>query len=361
MGTAYEKNIGTVVTTANGHSSRTGTERADVTNKEKSVLADVTPGTAAAGKALVLDSSGNIDSVSGIVADTVEVVGSGGSSQSDVSAPLVVAQASGHPHAELYRASADVTEARLYLSKARGVADSPAVVSNGDELGTVVFRGYDGSSFLSGAAIVAEVNATPGASDMPTRLIFQTAADGASFPSGRWYIDHAGAMLPWAGSTYPVGSASKPVSAVYTDAINFGDEDLDTYDEGTWTPTLGFATAGDESWTLDVQSGAYTRIGRLVIASCRVRASAMSYTTASGVLKVKGLPFTVANAPHTMMGPVHLSYVANNYPGLAAKANATETTFGIDYADVTGIGNISTAQITTGETPEVRATCIYYV
>lgn len=76
-----------------------------------------------------------------------------------------------------------------------------------------------------------------------------------------------------------------------TDAItgiNFGGSTLNAYSERqTWTPTVIGATSGEASYT--VQSGLYTRIGDMVMASFR-----MDFTknTISGTVRIGGLPVT---------------------------------------------------------------------
>lgn len=65
---------------------------------------------------------------------------------------------------------------------------SHTVVASGDALGVVRFSGSDGTNFIRGAQIVAQVDGTPGPSDMPGRLIFSTTADGASSPTERYRI-----------------------------------------------------------------------------------------------------------------------------------------------------------------------------
>jgi hypothetical protein len=70
-----------------------------------------------------------------------------------------------------------------------------AVVANNDSLGTISFVGDDGTDLASrGASISCFVDGTPGADDMPGRLVFSTTADGnatpanacASLPQGSW-------------------------------------------------------------------------------------------------------------------------------------------------------------------------------
>jgi len=66
------------------------------------------------------------------------------------------------------------------------------VVASGDEMGQISFQGSDGTEFVEGANIRAEVDGTPGANDMPGRLVFSTTADGAANPTERMRIDSAG-------------------------------------------------------------------------------------------------------------------------------------------------------------------------
>ena len=81
-------------------------------------------------------------------------------------------------------------EVNLYKTRATSVAHS--VVSSGDYLGSVNFRGSDGTNFLVGARIDAIVDATPGSNDLPSRLVFSTTEDGASSPTESLRITNAG-------------------------------------------------------------------------------------------------------------------------------------------------------------------------
>jgi hypothetical protein len=61
----------------------------------------------------------------------------------------------------------------IALAKSRGTtAGSNTIVTSGDGLGRVSFQGSDGSEFVEAAVIQAEVDGTPGANDMPGRLVF---------------------------------------------------------------------------------------------------------------------------------------------------------------------------------------------
>jgi hypothetical protein len=82
------------------------------------------------------------------------------------------------------------------LQKSRGGSDgSMTVVASGDRLGSVNFLGADGTNFIRAAAINGEVDGTPGANDMPGRLVFSTTADGASSPTERVRINSTGQLL----------------------------------------------------------------------------------------------------------------------------------------------------------------------
>jgi hypothetical protein len=73
------------------------------------------------------------------------------------------------------------------------VGGTPTIVQSGDTIGAICFAGGDGTDMLTkGAAIACQVDGTPGADDMPGRLVFSTTADGASSPTERLRIDSAG-------------------------------------------------------------------------------------------------------------------------------------------------------------------------
>jgi hypothetical protein len=87
-----------------------------------------------------------------------------------------------------------------------------SVVQNNDQLGALVFRGYDGASYLDAALIRADIDGTPGANDMPGRLVFSTTADGASSPTERMRIAANGKIA--------FGGQGAPYSAATCDTYN---------------------------------------------------------------------------------------------------------------------------------------------
>jgi hypothetical protein len=80
----------------------------------------------------------------------------------------------------------------LFLARSRGALGTNVVVAANDILGGVSYQGNDGSEFVEAGLITCEVDGTPGANDMPGRLVFSTTLDGASSPTERMRITSAG-------------------------------------------------------------------------------------------------------------------------------------------------------------------------
>jgi len=80
----------------------------------------------------------------------------------------------------------NTSASQLMLAKA--ASGTAGLVDSGETLGVVVFNGADGTNLIRAASIEAAVDGTPGANDMPGRLVFSTTADGASSPTERMRI-----------------------------------------------------------------------------------------------------------------------------------------------------------------------------
>lgn len=72
---------------------------------------------------------------------------------------------------------------------------------------------------------------------------------------------------------------------------------LDDYEEGTWTIGITFATPGDLNVVYSTQSGRYTKIGRSLTWEGTATTTTFTYTTATGALRVSGLPFAAVGTP----------------------------------------------------------------
>ena len=94
----------------------------------------------------------------------------------------------------LTRFSANNGSPNIQFAKSRSnTAGDYTIVQDGDNLGQISFLGADGTDMANYAALIkSQVNGTPGANDMPGKLVFATTSDGATFPTPRMEIDSAG-------------------------------------------------------------------------------------------------------------------------------------------------------------------------
>ena len=101
----------------------------------------------------------------------------------------------------IVRNSNDASAAAFVLGKSRGAAvGSSTLVNNNDTIAYLSFQGADGSQLVECASIAAYVDGTPGANDMPGRLVFSTTADGASSPTEACRIDSSQRLVVGATS-----------------------------------------------------------------------------------------------------------------------------------------------------------------
>jgi hypothetical protein len=101
------------------------------------------------------------------------------------------------------KVSNDSESAQLGFGKSRGTAaNSRTIVADSDSIGILTFQAADGTDLVESVRIVAAVDGTPGADDMPGRLQFFTTADGAASVTERMRLDQAGNLTVGTGN-YP--------------------------------------------------------------------------------------------------------------------------------------------------------------
>jgi len=137
---------------------------------------------------------------------------------------------------------------------------------------------------------------------------------------------------------------------------------LDDYEEGTWTPALTFATAGDLTVAYSGQNGIYTKIGRVAFETYQLTTSTFTHTTASGNSQVTGGPFSTP-ATYVYRGPLGWSGITKaSYTGIvcaiAASASAIEM-----RASGSGqaVSNVTTADMPTGGTVALNGSILFNV
>ena len=112
---------------------------------------------------------------------------------SDTNPKFQFRQTSGEPRgAAFIEDRGDANGFNFYIAKSRG-GNGTTVVNSGDTLGSIRFTGADGTNQVTGAQILATVNAGVGADDMPSSLLFSTNS-GTTSPTERLRIANTGAF-----------------------------------------------------------------------------------------------------------------------------------------------------------------------
>jgi len=277
-----------------------------------------------------------------------------------ISSKLQVEDTNYNASQTIKRNSNDGSPPATFFVKSRGTTiGSTVAVQKDDALGSVRFCGFDNSNAVEGAAIQANVDATPSTGVVPTRLAFYTSSTGG--PVERARINQngdllIGGLLPSAanitlasdgsasfdgtvssksyfaadrdyerksvfsgsvngvenlniladGSIYSGNIAGSGAagpgnvnfelngsngSATFAGPVKIGGttdaNEISEYEEGTWTPNVG----GNATYT--VQTGSYTKIGRVVIAKFAIIIATLG--TGSNQ-RIENLPFGVTGA-----------------------------------------------------------------
>jgi len=70
-------------------------------------------------------------------------------------------------------------KAQLNFMRARGTKGARELVQNGDWIGSLEYKGWDGNTYRTGARIYGIIDGTPGDNNMPTKLLFATTPSGS--------------------------------------------------------------------------------------------------------------------------------------------------------------------------------------
>jgi hypothetical protein len=149
----------------------------------------------------------------------------------------------------------------MFFGRSEGTTNgSYTVVSADKNLGRISFQGADGTEFVEAAKIDCFVDGTPGANDMPGRLVFSTTADGASSPTERFRIGSAG-QLGIGGATYGTSGqvlTSGGASAAPSWEAPGGAGTLKAWVNFNGTGTVAIRGSGNVSSITDNGTGDYT-------------------------------------------------------------------------------------------------------
>ena len=125
--------------------------------------------------------------------------------------------------------------------------------------------------------------------------------------------------------------------------------------QNNWTPVITFATPGNLAVSYSVQSGFYYKSKNLVVLQFQILTSSFIHTTASGIMRVTGLPF-----PFSFSSTIHGSLVF----GGITKANYTQYAptgiQGNSYFEIYASGSgQSLSSVASGDTPSGGTMALY--
>lgn len=136
-----------------------------------------------------------------------------------------------------------------------------------------------------------------------------------------------------------------------------GANDLDDYEEGTWTPGISFGN-GTTGITYTLQTGSYVKVGRLVTLHGHVALSAKGSST--GQSRLTGLPFS---ALASTFGTITLGYYANMaslVDGIHCFINGSAATTG-DFRTGNAATVVSMTEAHFTNTSDLYFTAVYFV
>lgn len=214
----------------------------------------------------------------------------------------------------------DATTGPSFISKkARGTPSVPTIVSANDAGGTFSFQGYDGSAYRNMAQLIADVDTTTGASDMPGRLRILTTPDGSASPVERIRFNNAGDII-FGRSEATTSATSGLLRAPAKTGTNGAGVDLQIQaDGGTGTGTPGkvillVAAPGASGSTANTETAAFTFQGPSGVAAAL--ANGLTFTGAIAA----GTPTLAATGSDTNIG---LTLVAKGTGAITLKQDST--------------------------------------
>lgn len=221
----------------------------------------------------------------------------------DASTSTFEVSGDGNVTLNLRRASTNNSSVSTDIYKSRGTVSSPTVVADGDIIGQWQFKAYDGSAYRDAALMRVTVDGAPGASDMPGRFGFWTAADGGTALTERMRIDNAG-LITGSGTSLGAWTA--------------------------YTPTLG-----GTGWAIGngTATGAYCQIGKLIFFRAEIVFGSTSTFGASAEPTITGPGNVKAgiNGNHHLQVKLLDSSTSAEYLGWASTTGSSPLTFSISY------------------------------
>jgi|SRR5213595_535298 len=171
-------------------------------------------------------------------------------------------------------------------------------IPNGLALAQLTNLYVAGTASISGAAFFDSAVLFKSTITVSGAAVFNSGitVSGAAVIAGSLSVSGAAVLsaLTVAGTATVSGTVVLTIGQIQfpaTQVPNAGANVLDDYEEGTWTPTVTFATPGNLNIVYGTRTATYTKIGNLVVASFDITTTTFTHSTASGTWLITGLPF----------------------------------------------------------------------
>lgn len=242
-----------------------------------------------------------------------------------------------------YSTTATSPATLMFAKSDQGTPGTYSLLDSGDTIGGLLWVADDGVDLTSEVArIYAYIDGTSGSNDMPGRIVFSTAADGAATVTDRLILDSAGVLKP----------ATNDGVALGTTALGFADLHLATGGVINWANGEVTITETDAN-TLTVAGATSVSLGTsAAFTTGTIELGHASDTTisksAAGVIAVEGVVIPTISSTHTLTN----KRVTPRTGTTTSSTTPTINTDNVDFYSITALaGDITSFTTNLSGTP----------
>lgn len=229
---------------------------------------------------------------------------------------------------------------------------TPTLEGESDTAGIINFNETDGDSSEFNYGLIEVLPLTGYSTARDGRMVLSVARNGAGANTYKVSNSPAYAELDGVDETFTLKnmdlkffySGNGIDFSSTTDASGMTSELLDDYEEGTWTPDISSSSGAFTTMSITGATCSYVKIGKQVTVQGSFNTSNVSVGTASGDVRITGIPFTPANdhARGSCYGallagetPIHVSSENSNYLNLWYVSSSTADPATLQVSDLT--------------------------
>ena len=154
------------------------------------------------------------------------------------------------------------------------------------------------------------------------------------------------------GGTLQVDGTLKAANGILFGTDTAAANTLDDYEEGTWTPVLSFG-GGSTGITYNTQTGFYTKVGRIAIATTNISLSSKGSSTGTAEIT---LPFTSGNVSEQHFQPYLVTVTSTGNVSIFARSNLATSRF-VQFSDAGSATFMTDSNFANNSF--IRATLVY--